>query len=88
MSVWYIEHWSWSILSLDFISVQCSVIALGISRMFVWVGSKIMVSGKVILGAHVQIRVVFVVEYGIDGSNGGHADGTGGKPGISVGVVG
>ena len=46
------------------------------------------VAGEVVFGAHVKVLVLFVLEYGVDAADGGHADGAGGESGVQVGVVG
>lgn len=47
-----------------------------------------MPSAEIILCTEEKIVCFFVFEHCVDRGNGGYADGSGGQPGISVGVVG
>ena len=60
--------------------VQCLHIAACIGKVLGIGTCKVVGTGKVFLGAHVEIVVLLVVQDGIYGLDRGDADGTWGKP--------
>ena len=68
--------------------VQCFVEFSGVGDMLFRGGSKVVPSAEVLFGTEVYVVCLFVFEHGINGGGRRYADGTGGKTGVEVGVVG
>ena len=73
---------------LDASAVECRVVSHGIAVVFAQCAGKVVIAREVLLGAHIEIVVRGVVEYGINGSFRGDAYGAGRESCVEIGVVG
>ena len=62
-------------LAVDFSFVECVPVALGVAVVLAQGGGKVVRAREILFGAHVEVVVVGVVEYGIQSDGGGDADG-------------
>ena len=68
--------------------VKCPMVFSGMAVVLPKGAREMMGAGKVALRTEKHVIMVLVVQHGIDGAGRRHPDGTGGKPGIFVSVVG
>ena len=68
--------------------VKCPMVFPGMAVVLPKGAREMMGAGKVALRTEKHVIMVLVVQHGIDGAGRRHPDGTGGKPGIFVSVVG
>lgn len=59
-----------------------------VSQMFAVGACKVVCTGKVLFGAHIQVVVLDMVQYGIDTDDGRDTDGAGRQADVPVSVVG
>ena len=73
---------------MDTTFVERLGIPAGVLQMLLIGGSKAVGAREVLLGTHIQIGMLRVMEHGIYPVDAGHADGTGRQPQVLIGVVG
>ena len=84
-----ILHWlcAFPTMSSNPSFIQSLLIPSGISGMLSRVGCKIVSAAEVLLGAHVEVIVLGVVEYTFQALIGRHTDGTWRKSGVLVCII-
>ena len=72
---------------VDVSPVERLLVALCVARMFGKRTGKIVGSGKIFLGTHIQVIVTGVIQYAFHSLYGGNPDRSGRKSGIFIGII-